>query len=65
MGDAGTHLFFKLRSETHGLNEELGRHRGTEGQYMCNLCSEDSESVGHFLRNCPVYLECRALFLEH
>ena len=48
-----------------GLNEELGRHRGREGKYMCNLCSEDCESVGHFLWNCPIYSERRALFLEH
>ena len=47
------------------LNEELGRHRGREGKYMCNLCGEDCESVGHFLWNCPVYSERRALFLEH
>ena len=65
MGDAGTRLLFKLRSGTHGLNEELGRHRGREGKYMCNLCGEDCESVGHFLWNCPVYSERRALFLEH
>ena len=32
---------------------------------MCNLCGEDCESVGHFLWNCPVYSEHRALFLEH
>ena len=65
MGDAGTRVLFKLRSGTHGLNEELGRHRGREGKYMCNLCGEDCESVGHFLWNCPVYSERRALFLEH
>ena len=65
VGDAGTRLLFKLRSGTHGLNEELGRHRGREGKYMCNLCGEDCESVGHFLWNCPVYSEHRALFLEH
>ena len=60
---AGTRLLFKLRSGTHGLNEELGRHRGREGKYniMCNLCGEDCESVGHFLWNCPVYSERRAL----
>ena len=34
-------------------------------KYMCNLCGEDCESVGHFLWNCPVYSERRALFLEH
>ena len=60
VGDAGTHLLFKLRSGTHGL-EELGRHRGREGKCMCNLCGEDCESVGHFLWNCPVYSERRAL----
>ncbi|CAI8027847.1 hypothetical protein GBAR_LOCUS15858, partial [Geodia barretti] len=26
--DAGSRLMFKFRSGTHGLNEELGRHRG-------------------------------------
>ena len=52
MGDAGTGLLYKLRSGTHGLNEELG---------MCNLCGEDCESVGHFLWNCPVYSKHRAL----
>ena len=31
VGDAGTRLLFKFRSGTHGLNEELGRHRGREG----------------------------------
>ena len=65
MGDAGTRLLFKLRSGTHGLNEELGRHRGREGKCMCNLCGEVCESVGHFLWNCPVYLEPCALFLKH
>ena len=28
---------------------------------MCHLCGEDCESVGHFLWNCTVYSECRAL----
>ena len=26
--DVGSRLLFKFRSGTHGLNEELGRHRG-------------------------------------
>ena len=30
--DAGSRLLFKFRSGTHGLNEELGRHRGKEGK---------------------------------
>ena len=29
VGDARTRLLFKLSSGTHGLNEELGRHRGS------------------------------------
>ena len=36
--DAGTRLLFKLRSGTHGLNEELGRHRGREGKVECSIC---------------------------
>ena len=34
VGDAGT----RLLSGTHGLNEELGRHRGREGRKECLLC---------------------------
>ena len=49
----GTHLLFKLRSGTHGLNEGLGRHRGREGKYMCNLCDEDCESVVTFCGIAP------------
>ena len=30
--DAGSRLLFKFRSGTHGLNEELSRHRGREGK---------------------------------
>ena len=30
--DAGSRLMFKFRSGTHRLNEELGRHRGREGE---------------------------------
>ena len=36
--DAGSRLLFKFRSDTHGLNEELGRHRGREGKTECSLC---------------------------
>ena len=32
VSDAGTRLLFKFRSGTHGLNEELGRHRGRNGR---------------------------------
>ena len=53
VGDSGTRLLFKLRSGTHGLNEELGRHRGREGK--CRSLFVEL----------PGYSERRALFLEH
>ena len=33
--DATSRLLFKFRLGTHGLNEELGRHRGREGKTKC------------------------------
>ena len=47
LSDAGTRLLFKFRSGTHGLNEELGRHRGREGKKECVLCGDECESVSH------------------
>ena len=35
---------FKFRSGTHGLNEELGRHRGEEGKSECPLCGAECSS---------------------
>ena len=35
--DAGSRLLFKFRSGTHGLNEELGRHRGRGGKVRRNV----------------------------
>ena len=29
VGDPGAQLMFKFRLDTNGLNEELGRHRGS------------------------------------
>ena len=43
---AGSRLF---RSGTHGLNEELGRHRGREGMKECDFCGNVCESVSHVL----------------
>ena len=57
MSDTGSRLLFKFRSETHGLNEGLGRHRGREGKVECTLCGAECESVGE----CP---SCRLMFLE-
>ena len=54
---------FKFRSGTHGLNEELGRHRGREGRKECLLCDDECESVSHVLWDCPVYNTLRNDFL--
>ena len=63
VSDAGTRLLFKFRSETHGLNEELGRQRGREGKMECTLCSAECESVVHVLWECSAYSSSRASFL--
>ena len=63
VGDAGTRLLFKFRSGTHGLNEELGRHRGREGRKECLLCDAECESVSHVLWNCPAYASIRSAFM--
>ena len=44
VSDAGTRLLFKFRSGTHGVNEELGRHRGREGKLECTLCGVECGS---------------------
>ena len=63
VSDAGTRLLFKFRSGTHGLNEELGRHRGREGKLECALCGAECESVVHVLWECSAYSSSRASFL--
>ena len=63
LSDAGTRLLFKFRSGTHGLNEELGRHRGREGKKECVLCGDECESVSHTLWDCSAYTSIRAHFL--
>ena len=52
MQEVGSYLF---RSGIHGLNEELGRHRGREGKVECTLCGAECESVVHVLWECPAY----------
>ena len=51
--DAG--IRFKFRSGTHGLHEELGRHRGREGRKESLLCDAECECVSHVLWDCPAY----------
>ena len=54
VSDAGTRLLLKFRSGAHGLNEELGRHRGREGKSECVLCGAECHcvSVVHVLWKC-------------
>ena len=54
VSDAGTRLLFKFRSGTHGLNEELCRHRGRNGRTECILCGDECECCTCFME-CPVY----------
>ena len=63
VSDEGTRLMFKFRSGTHGLNEELGRHRGKEGKSQCTLCGCECESVTHVLWECSVYSNIRSNFM--
>ena len=60
VADAGSRLF---RSGTNGINEELGRHRGREGNKECELCGNECESVSHVLWECSAYSNSRADFL--
>ena len=53
-----------FRSETHGLNEEIGRDRGKEGSVECTLCGTECKSVVHVLWDCPAYSSCRLASLE-
>ena len=62
--DAGSRLLFKFRSGTHGLNEELGRHRGREGKTECSLCGNECENVSHVLWECSAYSSTRASFMK-
>ena len=62
MADAGFRLLFKFRSGTHGLNEELGRHRGREGNKECVLCVNECESASHVLWECSAYSNSRVDF---
>ena len=61
--DAGSRLLFKFRSGTHGLNEELGRHRGREGKTECSLCGNECENVSA-LWECSAYSSTRASFMK-
>ena len=56
---------FKFRSGTHGLNEELGRHRGREGKTGSRSLGENEcENVSHVLWECSAYSSTRASFMK-
>ena len=57
-------LFFKFRSGTHGLNEELGTHRGREGNMKCSLYGNECENVSHVLWECSAYSSARVSFMK-
>ena len=62
---AASRLFFKFRSGTHGLFEELGRHVGRGGSQECPNCGACKESVEHVLFECPSYDSQRQSFSEY
>ena len=45
------------------FNEELGRHKGREGNKECELCGNECESVSHVLWECLAYSSSGADFL--
>ena len=56
---------FCLNSDrVHGLNEELGKHRGREGTTECSLCGNECENVSHVLWECSTYSSTRASFMK-
>ena len=48
----------------HGLDEELGRHRGREGKTECSLFGNECENVSHMLWECSAYSSSRASFMK-
>ena len=64
VSDARTRLLFKFRSGTHGLNEELRRHRGRNGRTEYVLCCDECESIVYVLWECPAYKDSREEFMS-
>ena len=58
-------LFFKFRSGTHGLFEELGRHAKRDGSQECPNCGACKESVEHVLFECASYDSQRQIFFDY
>ena len=49
------YAFFRFRSGTHGLNEELGRHSTRNSSKACYFNECECESVEHVLWECSEY----------
>ena len=62
---APARLFFKFRSGTHGLFEELGRHAKKGRSQECPNCGAGKESVEHVLFECASYDSQRQIFLDY
>ena len=57
-------MFTKLRTNSHLLEIEHGRHIGKlEHQRLCTTCNV-IESEYHFIMICPIYQELRTIFLQ-
>ena len=37
---------------------------GPDRRYVCPLCKDDDEELDHFLRECPVLLDLREIYLH-
>ena len=65
MGDAGTRLLFKLRSGTHGLNEELGRHIEVEKVSACLICAVRTVKVWVTFCGIAPFIQSAVHYFEH
>ena len=52
---SGTRPLFKFMSRTHGLNEELGRHREWNGKIECSVCGAECVGVVFVMWECPAH----------
>ena len=48
----------------HGLNEDLGRHRGRKGKMECSFCGNECENVSHVLWEYSAHSSTRASFMK-
>ena len=64
LSDMGSILFFRFKSETHGLIEELGRH-STGNSNKAFFCKCECESVEHVLRVRSEYSSIHKEFIRN